>query len=92
MVAELRDHGADPLVHDPLVDPEAARAEFGLELASEEQMDELDALVIAVPHRCLVDDLGGKWLGRVKPAGVVVDVKSVLDPDRVAPGIAYWSL
>ena len=92
MVAELRDYGAEPLVHDPLVDPAAARAEFGLDLAAEADLTDLDALVVAVPHRCLLDELPGKWLGRVKPDGVVVDVKSVLSPDQIAPGIAYWSL
>jgi UDP-N-acetyl-D-galactosamine dehydrogenase len=92
MVAELREFGADPLVHDPIVDSEAARREFGLALAADSDLTDLDALVIAVPHDCFRNDLRGDWLTRVKPSGVVIDVKSVLDPGEIAPGIAYWSL
>ena len=92
MVAELREFGADPLVHDPIVDSEAARREFGLALAADPDLTDLDALVIAVPHDCFLKGLRGDWLTRVKPSGVVVDVKSVLDPGEIAPGIAYWSL
>ncbi len=77
IVGELRSFGIEPVVHDPLADARQAKDEYGIELLPLEGLSELDALVIAVPHRAYLDDLEG-LVGRVSPRGVVVDVKSVV--------------
>ena len=57
-----------------------------------EVLRRLDAVVLAVPHRAYLEagEAGiGAMLG---PAGIVIDVKSALDPARLPAGQGYWSL
>jgi UDP-N-acetyl-D-galactosamine dehydrogenase len=92
IVRELASFGIDAVVHDPLADAGQARAEYGLSLTPLELLRDLDALILAVPHQAY-RDLGEAGLARlVRPSGVVIDVKSVLDPRRLPDGHEYWSL
>ena len=92
IVREFAAFGVAAMVHDPLVAADAAMAEYALALVTLEPLRELDALVLAVPHRTYLE-LGEQGLAAMlAPAGVLVDVRSALDPDRLPTGIAYWSL
>jgi len=90
--AELRGFGIAALVHDPLINAAEARREYGIELAAEGALTQLDALVIAVPHRGFLDGPLARYLKTLVPGGVVVDIKSALDPRAVPEGMTYWSL
>jgi len=92
IAAELRGFGIEAMMHDPLIDAAEARHEYGIELAAEGALTELDALVIAVPHRSFLDRPLARYLEALVPGGVLVDVKSALDPRAVPEGITYWSL
>ena len=92
IAAELRGFGIAAMVHDPLIDADEARREYGVELAAEGALAELDALVIAVPHRAFLERPLARYMEALVPGGVVVDVKSALDPRAVPEGITYWSL
>ncbi|HVY12728.1 MAG TPA: nucleotide sugar dehydrogenase, partial [Alphaproteobacteria bacterium] len=50
IVAALKTHGLDALVHDPMVDAPMAKEEYGLTLAAKDSLAALDVLVLAVPH------------------------------------------
>jgi len=92
IVTELRQFGIEPLVHDPLASPHEAKAEYGLTLSSLEELVQLDAVILAVSHE-EYRAVGTEALtSRVRNGGVVVDVKSALDPARVRDGVIYWSL
>jgi UDP-N-acetyl-D-galactosamine dehydrogenase len=91
---ELRGFGIEPMVHDPHAHAGEAMHEYGLKLASLDEMVGLDALVFAVSHKWYLDDahLGAtRLVGMVRPGGVLVDVKSALDP-QAARGLRYSSL
>jgi UDP-N-acetyl-D-galactosamine dehydrogenase len=90
IVAELADFGVRAIVHDPLGDPGEARRLHGIELADWDEAVDLDAVVLAVSHRFYLDRIA-TILDRVRPGGVVIDVKSVIDPCRVGDRI-HWSL
>jgi UDP-N-acetyl-D-galactosamine dehydrogenase len=92
IVKELRQFGIDPLVHDPLANPAEAEREYGLMLTPLERMEELDALVLAVSHAWYRALGQARLTGMVHKGGVLVDVKSALDPTHVDRGIRYWSL
>jgi len=92
IVAELRSYGIDPLVHDPLADPGRARQEYGIDLAGLDAFRDLDALVLAVPHRAYLDRPPDEFWACLKDGGLVMDVKSALDPASVPPRLSYWSL
>ena len=90
---ELLQFGIEPLIHDPHGDPREAMAEYRITLQPLEAFQALDALIVAVGHRLYLDLLSdGAFLGRLKPGGVLVDIKSIVPPAWVSPGLTYWSL
>jgi UDP-N-acetyl-D-galactosamine dehydrogenase len=90
ILRELASFGVDALVHDPHADPGEARQEYGVALADLESLTALDALVLAVPHQTY-RDMGADLIKRVDAGGVLVDVKSAIDP-ALAEGRALWAL
>ena len=88
---ELREFGIEPIVHDVRADAAAVRSEYGIELAPFDEFSDLDALIYAVGHdeyRALHDGIG-EMVGK---GGIVVDVRSLVDPSSLRPDIVYWSL
>lgn len=91
IVRELESFGVKVLVHDPLVDPAHAKHEYNLELSKREDLKDLDALVLAVPHKALMQDLKSFWPS-ISAKGWVIDVKSMIDSATLPQTIRYWSL
>ncbi len=92
IVTELAQFGIQPLVHDPLASAEEAAHEYGLKLSPIEELQKLDALILAVSHKWYMERGQRALLASVRDGGVVVDVKSALDPARMERSIRYWSL
>lgn len=92
IINELKQFGIQPIVHDQLGDPAEAMHEYGVELASLDQLRALDALVLAVSHKAYLEMPRAQLLSRVRAGGVFIDVKSVIDPASMERGINYWSL
>jgi UDP-N-acetyl-D-galactosamine dehydrogenase len=96
IVAELRNYGVEPLVHDPMADPEETRHEYGIELVGLEQQAPYDAIVCAVSHDAF-KTLQPKDYWRLccgnSGCGVIIDVKSQLDRKAIeGEGLVYWAL
>ena len=91
ILGELREYGIEPVVHDPMADPNEAAAEYGVELAARGELAGLHAVVLAVPHAALVGEGPGPLAAMLAPGGVVVDVKSTFGAEDF-PDHAYWSL
>jgi UDP-N-acetyl-D-galactosamine dehydrogenase len=91
IVSEMRGFGAEPMVCDPMADAAEVEREWGIALCPEPELTELDALILAVPHVAFLADIDG-LIARVRDGGLVVDIKSVLDPNRLGRQISYWSL
>ena len=94
IIAELADYGIDVLVHDPLADPEEARAYYGVDLKTLDQLKGVDALVVAVSHK-RYREMGLARLAGLCGGGraVIVDVKSAFEPGAAEKeGINYWRL
>ena len=92
ILSELRQFGVEPLVHDPLADTQEAEEEYGLNLTKWEEMRNLDGMVLAVAHQEYLDMPHEKLFGIIKPGGVVMDIKSVLDSTTLPGTASYWSL
>jgi UDP-N-acetyl-D-galactosamine dehydrogenase len=92
IVRELRSFGIEPKIHDPLANAGEAMHEYGLKLAPLDEMADLDALVLAVSHRWYLTLGQERLLGMIRNGGILVDVKSALEPSRTERGIRYWSL
>ncbi|HEY3816190.1 MAG TPA: nucleotide sugar dehydrogenase [Polyangiaceae bacterium] len=89
---ELEQFGIKALVHDPVASAPEAMHEYGVPLAAFDEMCGLDALILAVSHSHFLSLGETRLLACVREGGVVVDVKSVLDPSRVGRRLRYWSL
>jgi UDP-N-acetyl-D-glucosamine/UDP-N-acetyl-D-galactosamine dehydrogenase len=92
ILRELRQFGIDALVHDPVANAKEAMHEYGVKLAPLEEMGRLDALIVAVSHAWYLQLGQARLVSLVRDGGVLVDVKSVLDPDALERQIRYWSL
>ncbi len=92
IVAELKEFGAVPAVHDPMADPEEVRKEYGFRTVDWKELGRLDAIVLAVAHRQYLEMTTGRLLAPLKPGGIVVDVKSALSPEAIPSRFEYWCL
>ncbi len=83
IVHEFRDYHINVDVHDPWVDPEEARHEYGIELVQEPKAGRYDAVILAVAH-AQFRDMGIDAIRRLcRPKHVIYDVKYVLPKDQV---------
>ena len=93
ILRELTEFGVQAMLHDPYADPDEMKHEYGLGLTKLEELVDLDALILAVSHKQFVGNPISWFLERLKPGGVLVDVKSALNPADVPAGRAsYWCL
>jgi UDP-N-acetyl-D-glucosamine/UDP-N-acetyl-D-galactosamine dehydrogenase len=93
IVAELATYGIEVLVHDPMADADEAKAFYGVDLVSFDEMEGLDALVVAVSHSFYGEQGVDKVAGKVVPGGCLIDVKSMFDPVDVASyDLSFWRL
>jgi UDP-N-acetyl-D-galactosamine dehydrogenase len=92
ILRELLQFGIKPLVHDPLVDADDALRAYGVRVQPWSELQELDALVLAVPHRELLQKSPEELLAPLRQGGAFLDVKSAIGAERVRPDVQYWSL
>ncbi len=88
---ELNQFGVKPVICDPHADAREALQEYDLALGDCATLSDLDALVLAVPHRRYLDD-ENRLFAMLKPDGVLIDVRSALAPSSIRAGLRYWSL
>jgi UDP-N-acetyl-D-glucosamine/UDP-N-acetyl-D-galactosamine dehydrogenase len=93
IVKELSTYGIEVLVHDPMADPQEAKAFYGIDLISYEKLANLDAVVVAVSH-AFYEEEGLDGVARILvPGGCLVDVKSMFDPADVEKfNVNFWRL
>ncbi|NEO32415.1 MAG: nucleotide sugar dehydrogenase [Symploca sp. SIO3C6] len=92
IVTELQQFGIEPLIHDPLVDSHQAQQKYQIQLVDWQDLSNLDGLVLAVSHQGYLDMPHQQLLAIIRPGGVLMDVKSVFDPNQLPPDLNYWSL
>jgi len=93
IVTELKDYGAEVLVHDAMADAAEAHNYYGVDLQPWENMTDLGALIIAVPHRQYRNMAVVDFTACLNKKGCIVDVKSMLDAQEVQKtGINFWRL
>ncbi|HLY14030.1 MAG TPA: nucleotide sugar dehydrogenase [Candidatus Limnocylindrales bacterium] len=92
IVRELGQYGISPLVHDPLGAPAQALHEYGIQIQPLDDLTGLDALILAVPHAAYLADGLAPIFARVKPGGVLIDVKSAIAPADIPADLQHWSL
>ena len=94
IINELREYGVQVIVHDPIAESEEAVHEYGIKLVDLKQIKDVDGVIVAVAHRSFLEMGMGELLKplRDQKSGVLIDVKSILDPSKVPSSIKYWRL
>jgi len=93
IVKELGKYGIEVLVHDSMADPGEAKAFYGIDLISFENLQALDAVVLAVSHEFYLQKGLKNIAEKLVPGGCLIDVKSLFDPDEVMEyDINFWRL
>jgi UDP-N-acetyl-D-galactosamine dehydrogenase len=94
LIRELAEFGCAVSVHDPRARKDEARAEYGIELVDWADLpDQVDAVVVAVPHRDYAERPPADIAARLRPGGLIVDVKSLYDAEAFrALGHEVWRL
>lgn len=92
IVQKLQSHGVAVHVCDPVAHAQDVLHEYQIELV--DQLPEaLDVLILAVPHAAFVQKGTQALLKHVKPGGMIIDIKHVLDKQHIVDaGYIYWSL
>ena len=91
ITSELCEYGIDPIVHDPLASGEEAEREYGIQLRPFDALTDLDGVILAVAHQQYLDDLD-RIVAGIRTGGLLIDVKSLLNPASLRPDLLYWSL
>lgn len=93
IVRELVSFGITAQVHDPLAIAEEAEHEYGIKLTPQDALRPADALILAVAHEDYVEG-GWPMVTRLLKggAGVVLDVKGLLDRRTKPASIELWRL
>jgi UDP-N-acetyl-D-galactosamine dehydrogenase len=91
VIEALEDYGLRTLVYDGMAEAGDVKHEYGIELASEDAMLGLDAIVLAVAHSGS-RELVARILKKNPSVSVVIDVKSMLPIDDVPRGCRLWRL
>ena len=94
VVRELKEFGCEVSVHDPVAASDEAAHEYGVTLASWEQLPaNADAIVAAVSHREFLAMPLKNLLDKLRAGGVFIDVKSAYDRAAIcAAGYRLWRL
>ena len=93
VIAELRDYGCEVMVHDPIANPASAEHEYGLKLASWEELPRADAILLCVAHAEIIARPIDDFLAKVITGGAFIDVKSAIDRAALErAGLQVWRL
>ncbi len=94
IIKELESYGVNVLVHDPHVDKDEARREYGIEMMEFEELKELDALIVAVGH----EEFGRIGLDSLKKCSsddkcILLDIKGLYDAAKDSESsFIFWRL
>lgn len=97
IVDELKDYGINPIVSDMVADAEEAYHEYGVTFKDIQEIQDLDALILAVAHeqyKSITLEVIDKLFKNVpNQEKVIIDVKSILDKSEIESlGYRYWRL
>ena len=93
IIRELEDYNAKVYTHDPVADEEDALHEYGVQFTEFSDLPQVPLLIVAVAHAEFRSLCLDELLAKVKPGGVILDVKSVLPKAEIlARGYILWRL
>lgn len=93
VIHELETYGVEVLVYDPIVNPDDAKKEYGVELVALEALSGLEAIVAAVAHDQLLSLNVTDMARMTEPGTPFIDIKSSYDRELLSSaGFKVWRL
>ncbi len=93
IIEELNSYGTKIFVHDAIADSAEAKAYYGVDLCSSDDLKDLSALIVAVPHAQYLKYTMADLKSMLLSNGCLIDVKSILDPEEAKEqGVNFWRL
>ena len=93
IINELREYGIEPLVCDSVADKEEAKHHYGITFTPLDEIQKVDALVVAVAHKEFIELSINDLNTFFNSKKVIIDVKSIYDRTKLEEaGYSYWSL
>ena len=93
VIEELKAFGVKIFVHDPRASSYEAESLLGVSLCDWAELQDLSALILAVPHKEYLEKSIDEFGETLNSSGFLVDVKSFLDINEIQEkGIRFWRL
>lgn len=97
IVKELREYGINPIITDPIADAKEAKQLYGVEFVSIDEVQEMDAVIIAVAHKEFMElpmkKIDSLFKDTKNEKKVLIEVKGILDKQKIiSAGYNYWRL
>ncbi len=91
---ELKELGVNPVVYDPIADPEDVKHEYGIDLCRKEDLPKADTLILAVAHDTFKNMPPAEIRNLMNHENLLLaDIKHIYKRAEIeATGIKYWSL
>ena len=94
IVTELREYGIEPVIADPIADAQEAQRLYGVEITGMDQIQNMDAVIMAVAHT----EFTGLTMSRIngmfaEGKHVLLDIKGLLSREEYEQAdYLYWRL
>ncbi len=97
IVNELKEYKINPLIYDPMADTAEAEGEYGVTFTDIRDINNMDAIIIAVSHREFLDmdltELDKLFKNVDNSKKIIIDVKAVLNRKEIEKSnYRYWRL
>ncbi|MFK7824241.1 MAG: nucleotide sugar dehydrogenase [Oligoflexales bacterium] len=93
IIKELDDYNLNLHLTDYYVNKSDMQASFSAKLFHSNEINDLDVLILAVPHKEYINLKPSDWVNKMNPNGIIMDIKSVLDKNSFeGTGISVWQL
>jgi UDP-N-acetyl-D-galactosamine dehydrogenase len=93
IVQQLESAGFQTVVHDPLANPSEVFARHGIKLFSLDELSDLSAIIVTVPHKQFTEMAPG-WFKKIsRPQSPIIDVPGIYNVMEFAEaGLYLWQL
>ncbi|MDC0383569.1 nucleotide sugar dehydrogenase [Candidatus Marinimicrobia bacterium] len=93
IIEDLNKYKCSIFVADQYASKSEASSLFNIQLYDLEEINDLDTLIIAVPHNSYINFKQKDWDQLLKPGGIIMDVKSIYGSEKFSRrDYIYWSL
>lgn len=90
---ELKEYGIGVLMHDPMADNDKAKYEYDIDLCEWQDLQNLDAIVLAVAHDEFLQKNPDEIIKKLSAPKLIIDVRSALDREKFESlGAKVWRL